>query len=58
MPPVTGFGADYTFTSQVVFFKLWGDRWPVTVYDSEAYRPSFRAFVEAIRSHARMKEVA
>jgi hypothetical protein len=58
MPPVTDFGNDFTFISQVVLLKLRGMRWPVAVYDSDAYRPSFRAFVEDIRSHARSKEVA
>jgi hypothetical protein len=57
MPPVTGFGTDFTFTRQVVFLKLRGKRWPVAVYDSEAHWPSFQAFVEDIRSHARSKEI-
>jgi hypothetical protein len=48
---------DDSFTFQAAIFKLRNKRWPVVVYDCEASRPSFDAFVEDIRAHASEKEV-
>ncbi len=50
-------GEDYYVFKEVALFKIRGKRWPVAVYDCEAWRPSFDAFVEDVRAHARAKEV-
>jgi hypothetical protein len=51
-------GREDSFTSRLVLFKIDGKPLPVAVYDCEAWRPSFDAFVEDIRIHAEAKEVA
>jgi hypothetical protein len=46
-----------SMTFHVALFKVRDKSGPVAVYDSEACRPSFRAFIEDVRSHAKEKEV-
>jgi hypothetical protein len=55
--PLDLLNEDDSFTFQAAIFKLRGKRWPIVVYDCEARWPSFAAFVEDIRDHAREKEV-
>jgi hypothetical protein len=46
-----------SFTFQAAMFRVQGERWPITVYDVEVWRPSFDAFLEDIRAHIGEKEI-
>lgn len=48
---------DDSFTFRAALFRVRGQRWPVVVYDVEAWRPDFNLFLEDVRAHIGDREV-
>ena len=55
MRPVLLDGDSFRF--RAALFRVHGQRWPIVVYDTEAWRPSFDAFLGDVRAYIGQKEV-